>query len=236
MPDSDERFNQLEALHHLLRLFADATGFRNILAQIVAQLLEIDGDQQIANGFGANFRGEAVLAVIVLRLVVLVLSQELTLFQRRQARFDGDVVLEVKDALEILQRHVEHQADARRQRFEKPDMRDRRRQFDMRHAIAAHLLHRDFDAALLADDAFVLHALVLAAQAFVVLHRSEDARAEQPVALRLEGAIVDRLRLLHFAMRPAQNLVGAGEGNANPIESRNLLPGLEHVDQVLIHS
>ena len=32
--------------------------------------------------------------------------------------------------------------------------------------------------ALFADDAPVLHALVLAAQALVVLHRAEDARAE----------------------------------------------------------
>jgi hypothetical protein len=39
----------------------------------------------------------------------------------------------------------------------------------MAHALAAHLGQRDLDAALLADDAAVLEALVLAAQALVVL-------------------------------------------------------------------
>ena len=181
------------------------------------------------------FGGEAVVAVFVLRLIVLVFRQELTLLERRQARLDDDVVLEIEDALEVLQRHVEHQADARRQRLQEPDMRDRRRQLDMRHAIAAHLLHRDFHAALLADDALVLHALVLAAQALVILHRPEDARAEQTVALGLEGTVVDRLGLFHLAMRPAQNLVGAGERNRDPVEGGNFLR-LEDIHQLLIHS
>src|ERR1043166_1846237 len=105
----------------------------------------------------------------------------------------------------------------------------------MAHAVAPHLLHGDFHAALFADDALVLHALVLAAQALVVLHRTEDAGAKQPVALRLEGAVVDRLRLLDFAVAPTQNLVGAGQRNANPIESRNLFSGLEDVHQLLVH-
>ena len=65
------------------------------------------------------------------------------------------------------------------------------------------LRQRHLDAALLADDALVLHALVLAAQALVVLDRPEDARAEQAVALGLEGAVVDRLRLLDLAVGPA---------------------------------
>src|SRR6516165_5941616 len=63
-------------------------------------------------------------------------------------------------------------------------------QLDMPHALAPHARKGDFDRALFADDALVLHALVLAAQAFIVLDRAEDARAEQAIALRLERAIV----------------------------------------------
>ena len=48
------------------------------------------------------------------------------LLERRQARLDDDVVLEVEDPLEILQRHVEHQADAAGQRLQEPDVGDRR--------------------------------------------------------------------------------------------------------------
>ena len=77
-----------------------------------------------------------------------------------------------------------------------------RRELDVAHALAAHLGQRHFGAALLADHAAVLHALVLAAQALVVLDRTEDRRAEQAVAFRLERAVVDRLGLLHFAERP----------------------------------
>ena len=75
-------------------------------------------------------------AVLVLRLEVLVLGQELTVLQRGQARLQHDVVFEVENALEVLQRHVEQQADARRQRLQEPDVRDRRGQLDMAHALA----------------------------------------------------------------------------------------------------
>src|SRR6185369_6310755 len=137
---------------------------------------------------GADRRLEALLAELVLRLEIVLFVEELVQLQGRQARLGDDIALEIEDLLEILERHVEQQADARRQRLQEPDMRDRRGELDMAHALAPNLGERHLDAALLADDALVLHALVLPAQALIVLHRAEDARAEQPVALRLEGA------------------------------------------------
>ena len=126
---------------------------------------------------------------------------------RRVARIDHHIGLEVENALQIAQRNIQQVADARRQALEEPHMRARRRQLDVAHALAAHLAHRHFHAALVADHAAVLHALVLAAQALPVRHRAKDARAEQAVALRLEGAVVDGLRLGDLAMRPAADLL-----------------------------
>src|SRR5438552_18213675 len=77
----------------------------------------------------------------------------------------------------------------------------------MAHALATHAGARHLDAALVAHDAGELHALVLAARALVVLRRPEDARAEEAVALRLEGPVIDGLRLLHLAVRPAADLL-----------------------------
>ncbi len=66
------------------------------------------------------------------------------------------------------------------QRLQEPDVRGRRSQFDVAHALAAHLGERDFDAALLADHATVLQALVLAAQALVVLDRAKILAQNRP--------------------------------------------------------
>src|SRR5208282_4622987 len=107
------------------------------------------------------------------------------------ARIDHHEGLEIQHALYLAQRHVEHQADSRRQRLQEPDVRGGARQFDMAHALAAHLRLRHLDAALLANDSAVLEALVLAAKTLVVLDGSEYLRAEQAVSLRLEGAVVD---------------------------------------------
>src|SRR5438874_12703561 len=97
-------------------------------------------------------------------------------------------------------------------------MRHRRGELDMAHAVAAHLRQGDLDAALLTDDAAVLHPLVLAAQALVILDRPEDAGAEQPVPLRLEGAIVDRLGLLDLAVGPGADALRAGDRDPDLVE------------------
>src|SRR5215470_8881224 len=114
-------------------------------------------------------------------------------------------------------------------------MRDRRRELDMTHALAPHAAQGHLDRALLADDALVLHALVLAAQALIILDRAEDARAEQPVALRLEGAIVDGLRLFDFAVRPGQNLLRARNRNSNLIEDLSRCLRAEKIHNLLVH-
>ena len=116
--------------------------------------------------------------------------------------------------------------------LQEPDVRDGRRQIDVAEALAAHLRLDDLDAALLADDPAVLHALVLAAVALVVLHRPEDLRAEEPVPLRLEGPVVDGLRLLDLAVGPLADLLGRRERDANRAERKRILGLLEEAEDV----
>ena len=132
---------------------------------------------------------------------------------------DDDVGLEVEDALEVAQRDVEQVPDAARQALEEPDVADTGvASCDVAQPLAPHFGLRDFDAALVADHAAVLHALVLAAEALPVGDRAENLRAEQPVALRLERPVVDRLRLGDFAVRPLQDPLGRSKADANRVE------------------
>ena len=78
-------------------------------------------------------------------------------------------------------------------------MRNRRGQFDMAHAFASDFSDSHFYAAFFANDAFVLHALILAAKALIILHRTKDACAEQAVPLWLERAVVNGFWLFNFA-------------------------------------
>ena len=212
-------------------------GRGQLRAQVAGDLLEVHAGQQVVDGLGADHGGEAVLADTRRRRCMYSSSrQQLVLLQRGQAGLGDDVVLEIEDALDVLQRHVEQRADARRQRLQEPDVGDGRGQLDMAHALAANARQRDFDAALLADDALVLHALVLAAQALVVLDRAEDARAEQTVTLGLERAVVDGLRLLDLAERPGQNLLRAGERNPDGIEHLRRRLRVEEIHDLLVHA
>ena len=122
------------------------------------------------------------------------------------------------NALDLAERHVEHQPDAARQRLQEPDVRDRAGQLDVRHSFTAHFRLGDLDAALLTHNAAMLQPLVFAAQTLVVLDRTEDLGAEKPVAFRLECTIVDGLRLLDLAERPGSDHVRRSKTDADCIK------------------
>ncbi len=71
-------------------------------------------------------------------------------------------------------------------------------ELDMSHAFATHLFLGDFNAASVADNAFIADTFVLSAVAFIVFDRAENALAEQAVALWLVGAVVDGFRFQHL--------------------------------------
>ncbi len=123
-------------------------------------------------------------------------------------------------------------ADAAGQALEEPHMGTGRSQLDMAEALTADLRQSDFHAALVADDAAVLHALVLAAQALPVGDRAEDAGAEQAVTLGLEGTVIDRLRLGDFAVRPAPDLLGRGQADTDSVEISDRISEIERTRTV----
>jgi hypothetical protein len=86
------------------------------------------------------------------------------------------------------------------------------------HALAPNLLPSDLDTAALADDALVADALVLAAIALPVLRRTENALAEETVALGLERAVVDRLRLRYLTGGPVADLLAGSKPDANGVK------------------
>jgi len=228
-PGLVERLEHLEPLRDLLDLGVRA-GRLELLAQAVDLVRDVERLQQLADPLGAHRRLEVVAVLLQLREVVL-LGEQLRAVERREPGVGHDERLEVQDALDVAQRHVEDHPHPRGQALEEPDVRDGARELDVAHALAAHARERHLDAALLADHAAVLQALVLAAKALVVLHRAEDLGAEQPVALRLEGPVVDRLGLLDLPVRPRADLLRRGEAGLDRIELLFLRYLLEKIEQ-----
>ncbi len=211
-----ERVDDLQALGVLQLLLR--RGLRaHLLAHLAGELLDVDALEELLDCFRAHLRAE-LDAVVLARLAELLFVEELVLLEVGVARLDDDVGLEVEDAFEVAQRDVEEMADAARQPLEEPHVADRCRQRDVAEALAPDLGLRDLDAALVADHAAVLHALVLAAEALPVGDRAEDLGAEQPVALRLERPVVDRLRLGHLAVRPREDLLGRRKADPDGVE------------------
>ena len=174
--------------------------------------------EQLVNGLGADADLELARVLFETAPILLFVQQGAD----RQVLHPGmhdDVRLEVKNTLQLLEGHVENGADLRRQALQKPDMGDRRGQFDMPEPLPAHLGLNDLDAALFADHSAVLHPLVLAAVTLVVLDRSEDLGAEQAVPLGFEGPVIDGFRLLDLAVRPFPDFFRRSQGDFHLVEA-----------------
>src|SRR5215216_6781630 len=124
----------------------------------------------------------------------------------------------VDDLLQVLRGDVQQVAQARRDTLEIPDVRHRSSEFDVTHPLTAYLGPGHLDTTPLTDDALEAHPLVLTAVALPVPRGAEDLLAEQAITLWLERPVVDRLRLLHFTMRPLANLVGRGQADTDLVE------------------
>src|ERR1700759_4893678 len=93
----------------------------------------------------------------------------------------------------------------------------------MAHAFAAHPGQGHFHTATIADHAAMFDAFILAAGTFPVLDRTEDALAEKAALFRLERAVVDRFRILDFAVAPAPDALRRGDGDADLVEAHGPL-------------
>src|SRR5690606_14103450 len=211
-----EGFHQLQALGQLLDL-GFRIGLRNLFTQATNLVLQIDRHQQLADGLGTH-AGVEVITELFKGFEVLLVVEQLTFLKGRHARIDHDVAFEIQHTLDVTQGHVQQQADTARQGLQEPDVGDRRGQLDVRHALTANLGQGDFNAALLADHTAVLEALVLAAQALVVLDRAKDLGAEQAVTLGLERTVVDGLWLFDFTKGPGTDHFRRRQRNLDGVE------------------
>src|SRR6185437_12318232 len=252
-----ERVNDLEPLEHLLLAV-----LRRLIhhrgAQLLRHLVHVQPAQQLAHG-GRPDVGPECVVVLRLRLLpqrqILILVQELVQDDILRAGVNDDVVGVIDDLLEITQGDVEHVPHGTGKRLEEPDVRHRHGELDVAHALAAHARQRDLHAAPVADYAAIADALVLAAMAFPVLDRAEDALAEEPILLRLERPVIDGLRLgdltpgppvalpLHFqaltllGILGSADLLGRRDANLDEIERRAaLLAHAAKINHVLLLS
>src|SRR4029077_1252338 len=217
VPAVAERLDDAQALEELL-LALDARLHLGLRAQVGGELFQVQLAEQVTDGLGAHLGLEARVRLLVHDLVVLVLRDDLALLEAGLARLDHHVGFVVEDALQVADAHVEQVPDARRHALEEPDVRHRHGQLDVAEPLAAHLGLRDLHAAAVAHHAAIADAVVLAAVALPVLDRAEDLLAEQAVLLGLERAVVDRLRLGDFTVRPTPDHVRRSEPDADLVE------------------
>ena len=192
-------------------------GLFQLLLDLRRKRLDIQLLQQLLHRFGAHAGVKFVLIGLPV-LVVLPLAQQGVLFQLGVAGVNHDIGGKIQYLFQHAGAQVQQQAHPAGGPLEIPDMRNGGGQLDVAHPFAAHLGAGHFHAAALAHLALKADALILSAVAFPVLGRPKDALAEQAVALRLQGAVVDGFRFLDLAIAPGTDLVGRSKADLDRIE------------------
>src|SRR5208282_3991347 len=212
-----ESFEHFEALGELDALLKRRVGL-HLLAEFFGELVHFNAAEKFLDGFRAHLGGE-LAGIFLLQFAVFVFEQNFAFAKNGDfAGIHNNEGFKVQNALEVAHGDVQQVADAAGQTLEKPDVRTGRSQLDVAEALAADFAESDFDAALIADNAAMLHALVLAAQAFPVGDGAKDFGAEKAVALGLERAVVDSLRLGDFAVGPRTDFFRTRQTDSNRIE------------------
>ncbi len=135
----------------------------HLLANFFGERFDVDLFEQFLDALGAHHGNEPTGEFLV-ELPFALVGDDFTAAQPGiVARLHDDVGFEVEDALEFAQSNVEEVPDAAGQSLEEPYVRTRAGQFDMSQAFPADARQRNFHAALIANHAAVLHALILAA-------------------------------------------------------------------------
>ena len=189
-----------------------------IFFELGFELFEIDFLQKRLNRFGAHGRFERIFAVIFNRFPIFGFRQNLLFREIRAARIEDDVGGKVEDTLQRARGNIQNEPDAAGDAFEIPNMRDRARQIDMTHPLAAHFGARDFHAALVADRAFVAHSFIFSAFAFPVLGRSENFLTEKPVGFRFQRPVIDGFRLCDLTVGPSPYRVRGGDADLHGVK------------------
>ena len=183
VPGGAEGFHYLEALHDAGSLLPG--GLVELRAKIRILLLEIDGAEKLQHGLRPHAGAEGSAAVLLQRVPVLLLGEDLLILEPRIHRIQHDIGGEVEHSLQNPGADVQDQSHPGGDALKIPDMRDRSRERDMAHSLPADGGLRHLDAAAVADHALIADLFVLAAVALPVLDRSEDALTEETVLFGL---------------------------------------------------
>src|SRR5438094_833419 len=155
VPGVLERGDDLQPLGDLLPAGL-ARRVLHLHPEVDAEFVDVELAEKLADGLGAHLGPKGIPAVLLVELPVAALGEQLALLQRRRTRIDDDVGLEIEDLLELLERHVEERTDSGGEALQEPDVRHRRGEVDVAHALPAALRLDHLDAALLSHDPAVL--------------------------------------------------------------------------------
>ena len=232
---------QTEAFDYF-QLFDDTNTFLTCcILQLCFQFnrffFQIDIHQQLFDCFCAHCSFESI-APFVICFSVFSFCQQLFVLQICFTGVQYDIGSEVQNLFQSSGAHGKDQTHSGRDTFEVPDMGNGSSQFNVAHSLTSYFCFCYFNAAAVADNAFVTDSFIFTTMTFPVFCGPENSFAEQTVLFRFQCSIVDSLRFFNFTSGPFTDFFGRCQTDLDGIEYDTLFSSLcaHGLVSFLIHS
>ena len=174
--------------------------FPHFFTKVLIQTWKVDFHQKFFDRFCSHSKNE--VRKLIQHFPIILFLDQTVFFKFRTSRIHYDVSIKIKNSLQVPQSHFQNRRYTAWNPFKKPDMGNRRSKLDVSHSFPAYLRLDHFHSALFTGDPTVFHPFVFAADAFVIVNRTENFSTEQTISFRFKCPVIDGFRRADLSIRP----------------------------------
>ena len=174
--------------------------FPHFFTKMLIQTWKVDFQQKFFDRFCSHSENE--VRKFIQHFPIILFLNQTVFFKFRTPRVHYNVGIKIKYSFKVPQGHFQDGRNTAWNPFKKPNMGNRRSKLDVSHSFPAYLRLDHFYSAFFTGDPTVFHPFVFAADAFVIVNRTENFSAEQTVPFRFECPVIDGFRRANLSIRP----------------------------------
>lgn len=211
------------------------SGIGKIEEKVRRDILKLNRRKKLVDRLRKDERSEMILEELIEGDNILILWKKMVIIKRGKEGLGEDVVLKVKDEIDIIESNVKKSEDEDWKRIKEKDMRKRWWKLDMENEIEEKEGKSELKEEFLEDDEIVFNKIVIEEKELIVIDREEDEREEEKIELWIESKVVDSIRIIDIEVWKGKNIIRDGDRDYDGIESLRRRMRIEKINEILVN-
>lgn len=211
------------------------SGIGKIEEKVRRDILKLNRRKKLVDRLRKDERSEMILEELIEGDNILILWKKMVIIKRGKEGLGEDVVLKVKEEIDIIESNVKKSEDEDWKRIKEKDMRKRWWKLDMENEIEEKEGKSELKEEFLEDDEIVFNKIVIEEKELIVIDREEDEREEEKIELWIESKVVDSIRIIDIEVWKGKNIIRDGDRDYDGIESLRRRMRIEKINEILVN-